>query len=249
MNMEEQQLISRLFDRMESATPQAKDYDAERLIQQRMRQIADAPYVLVQSVLVQQHALEAAADRLRELEDQVASLQSSASRPQAGAGSFLGGALGSSSPWSRGSVPATGSDRMQSQPAAQPAMPPSMPQPVAQPPSQGGGFLASALSTASGVAGGVLLADGLRSLLGGGSSTGGLFGGLPRQSGDSGMTAELDRARDDAQDARDDADKARSDLAADDAALDDAQDQLDDQDQVDDQQDDDSWSVDDTVDV
>lgn len=246
MNTEEQQLISQLFDRMESAAPPAKDYEAERLIQERTRRFPDAPYMMVQTVVVQEHALQQAGARVRQLEDLVASLQRNGVRPSEG--SFLGGAQ-SISPWTRTSVPETGYDRGPSQYSSAPVQsapqPQSMSQPAAPAASQGGGFLASALSTASGVAGGVLLADGLRSLLGGSSSmgTGSLFGGIPgmpRGSNDSAYGAQLDRARDDAQDARDDADDARRELAEDDAALDDAQDQLDDQD---DQDDDDTMDV------
>jgi uncharacterized protein len=84
-----------------------------------------------------------------------------------------------------------------------------------------GGFLASALSTAASVAGGMLLADSIRGLFGGHYGSAEL--GSPHVD-----QATLDRAQDEAQDARDDADESRQDLAADDAALDDMQDAQDD---------------------
>ncbi len=168
------------------------DREAEQLIQEAVREMPDAPYLLVQSVLVQEQALRQADARIRELEAR--------SNSQAGKG-FLGGSGLS------GSVPVTG-PRQASQPT---------PEPI---PSEAGrpSFLASALATAASVAGGMLLADGIR----------GLFGGHHDAWGSSIDQSALDRAQDEAQDARDDAEEARQELAADDAALDDMQDATDD---------------------
>jgi uncharacterized protein len=193
MTPAERQLIEGLFDRMQRVEPVDKDRGAERLIQEAVREIPDAPYLLVQSVLVQEEALRKADARIRQLESQ------SADEP---AKSFLGG----STP-SRSSVPVTGS-RPVAPPAAEPV----------QPESGRGSFLASALTTAASVAGGMLLADGIR----------GLFGGHTGAAASSTDQAALDKAQDDAQDASDDADEARKELAADDAASDDAQDQYED---------------------
>src|SRR6185437_8757455 len=89
--------------------------------------------------------------------------------------------------------------------------------PWAQPaPARSGGFLSSALSTATGVAGGMFLADSIRSLFGG--AGGGIFGNGSASATEN--QAALDKAQDDAQD-------ARQGLAADDAALDDMQDEQD----------------------
>jgi hypothetical protein len=63
----------------------------------------------------------------------------------------------------------------------------------------------------------MFLADGIRNLFGGGRSIWG--------ESSSGDKAAIDRAQDDAQDAEDDAAEAKKQLASDDAALDDTQDQ------------------------
>lgn len=192
MTPAERQLVENLFDRIGRLGPVDKDREAEQLIQEAVREMPDAPYLLVQSVLVQEEALRQADARIRELETR--------SRNQTGK-SFLGGSGLS------GSVPATG-PRQIPEPAAAP-----IPREAGQP-----SFLASALSTAASVAGGMLLADSIR----------GLFGGHHEAWGSSIDQSALDRAQDDAQDARDDADEARQELAADDAALDDMQDAMDD---------------------
>ena len=71
MTPEERQLIAGLFDRMRSFGAPDKDREAEALIGQSVRSNPDAPYMLVQSVLVQEQALQAANDRVQELEDQL----------------------------------------------------------------------------------------------------------------------------------------------------------------------------------
>lgn len=214
MTPEERQLVTGLFDRMQSVGV-AKDREADQLIRETVRQIPDAPYLLVQSVLVQEQALQQADQRIRELEERVASLSSGdpGQSQSAGRGSFLGGARGVQ-PRSESSVPPAGR-QLSDAPAGDGPLPGGD---TNRPPSQpfGGGFLASALSTATGVTGGMLLADSIRNLFGMGHP------------GDGGSSTALDRARDEAQDARSDADTARKELAADDAALDDAQDALDD---------------------
>jgi len=223
MTPEERELIAGLFDRLQKLEGVAKDRDAEQLIRDGVRQAPDALYLLVQSVLVQEQALQQADARIRDLEGQVANLSSGdvGSRAGTAGGSFLAGARGfQRSP--EGSVPSAG--RQISDP------PPQRPDYPQAPQSSGGGFLSSALSTATGVTGGMLLAESIRGLFGGGHSAEG------------GTSAALERAQREAQAARNDADNARKDVAADDAALDDAQDALDDSDQ-------DDWGDDDSYDA
>lgn len=188
MNAEERALIDGLFDRMRSVENAPRDPEAEALIAQRMRDAPHAPYVLAQTVLVQEHALQAASARIEELEAQ-------ARQPvpqQEERGSFLGGLLGgrSTSVPSAGQRPA-GYDapgQQQGFPQGQQGFPqaqqgfgqqgPGQPGYGQQPPAGrfgggmggGGGFLSSALSTAAGVAGGALLFDGIKSMLGGSGS-------------------------------------------------------------------------------
>jgi hypothetical protein len=179
MSPEERQLLTGLFDRIRGAASAPRDQEAEALIQDATRAQPYAPYFLAQTVLVQDQALRAANDRLQELEAKVKSLESqAASAPRAGG--FLGG-LGSlfgggpaprasappppppppSGRW--GQSPPQGNWQQPPQGYGQPA-----PGPWGGPaPSSGGGFLHGALGTAAGVAGGVLLADSIRSLFAG----------------------------------------------------------------------------------
>jgi len=214
MDADEKQLIADVFARLRKAQG-PKDQDADMLIRDLVRQFPDAPYYLTQSVIVQQQALEQADARVSELESTLRSMQSAG---RSSSGSFLGGRPDQSEPARPGPW---GSD------------------PYSPPPRQQGGFLSSVLSTATGVAGGMFLADSIRSLFG---SVGGrsYVGGEPSNAGTYDQVA-LDRAQDEAQDARDDADQARKDLAADDAALDDMQDAQDESDG--------NWTDDDGVDA
>jgi hypothetical protein len=167
MTPEERQLIAGLFDRMRGFGTPEKDREAEALINQSVRAMPDAPYMLVQSVLVQEQALQAANDRVMELEERLRDHEGG-ERPSRG---FLGGGLfgNSRSETRTSSVPQIGS---RSAPAAYENRSPwtqgaAQPGPAQQPaPSASGGFMKSALATAAGVAGGMLLADSIRNMMG-----------------------------------------------------------------------------------
>lgn len=204
MNSQEQRLIEDLFTRLKSVSSADKDEDAAQHIRDLVARFPDAPYYLTQSVLVQEQALSRADARIKELEQLGRQTQSGGQRSGT---SFLGS-----------SVPSAGQrepdapqpvERPDRSPWAQPA-----------PARPGGGFLSSALSTATGVAGGMFLADSIRNLFGGGGFLGNASAAQNQ--------AALDKAQDEAQDAEDDAQQARQDLAADDTALDDMQDEQDD---------------------
>jgi uncharacterized protein len=195
MTPEERQMLGGLFQRVNSAAATQRDPEAESFITDAVRAAPHAPYVLAQTVLVQQQALEAAANRISQLE---AAAQQGGEQSQEH-GSFLGnlgktifGGGGPSAP------PRPDSDPQAYQRAAPPpprgyappqgGYPPPPPQgyppqpgPWGQPqPSGGGGggFLQNAASTATGVAGGVVLGNLLGGLFGGHSGGGGgLFGG------------------------------------------------------------------------
>jgi hypothetical protein len=173
MTPEERQLITGLFDRMRSYGAPDKDREAEALIAQSVRANPDASYMLVQSVLVQEQALQAANERVMQLEGELRAMQEGDQPRAARPGSFLGGAWNRRGEESRSSVPQVGS---RSSPAAYEGRPASAwsqsaPPPQQQQPQQasGGGFMKSALATAAGVAGGMLLADSIRNMLGGGA--------------------------------------------------------------------------------
>jgi uncharacterized protein len=192
----ERQLISGLFDRMRSFGVPVKDREAEVLINQSVRSFSDAPYMLVQSALVQEQALEQTHARIQDLEENLRALEEKQGRASSGARSFLGGLFGGG----RAPAPSSTGNRSpwrQDQSSAQ--------QPAA-PPVPSGGFMHSAMTTAAGVAGGVLVSGAIRDMLGGRAQPGGEqaqrdHAALARQDAQDDAEADLRE-----QDARDDAD-------------------------------------------
>jgi hypothetical protein len=174
MTPDEKALLQNLFDRVEAAKDQPRDKEAEALIADAVRRAQHAPYLLVQTVLLQEEALKQADQRLHELESRLQELEQTRERPT----SFLGG-LGA--PFLSGRKTASGVPSVSRAPQPQ-----YEPQPTSwnrggyAPQPQGGSFLSSALSTAAGVAGGALLFQGISSLFQGGHAYGGL-GGLASQ--------------------------------------------------------------------
>ena len=181
MNNEERQLISGLFGRMQQYGSPEKDRDAEQLIAQSIRANPDAHYMLVQSVLVQENALQQADQRIQDLEARVQELEAGQRSAPAAAqsGGFLGGLFGGSRPAaqpSRGlaSVPATGRPAMATPPANSPWGRPGQAGMTQAPMQQqaaggGGGFMKTAMATAAGVAGGMLLANSIQGMMNPGS--------------------------------------------------------------------------------
>lgn len=190
MTPEERDLITELFERMRRQRLGEVDADARDLIERSIRANPDAAYQLVQSVIVQNMALERAEGRIRDLEDDLRDISSD--RGRSSGGSFLGGLFGGGrrddddrdgddyDDRRRGRSygrddddydrrrdyrderdirPASGRAAGSVPPAGQPA----------EPARRGGSFLGTALTTATGVAGGMLLADGIRGLFGGSS--------------------------------------------------------------------------------
>ena len=188
MSPEERQLLQGLFDRMRSSAGSFRDRDAEQLISDSVRQQPYAPYLLAQTVLVQDQALQAANDRLQHLEQQVQDLQQQPQ--QQGGGGFLSSIFGGGQ--QHQAPPPVPSRPVWNQGGSAPqggAYPPGggYPPQYAPPPQQqggpwggapqtggGGGFLRGALGTAAGVAGGVLAADAIGSLFRSGHAGGGL---------------------------------------------------------------------------
>lgn len=72
MTPQERDLVQGLLDRLASAPPQQKDPEAEALIRAAVQRNPDAAYLLVQSTIVQDFALQEAQKRISDLEAQVA---------------------------------------------------------------------------------------------------------------------------------------------------------------------------------
>jgi hypothetical protein len=206
MTPEERQMITGLFDRMRSyGTPQ-KDREAETIINEGVRSTPDAGYMLVQSVLVQEHALQEAGNRIKDLEEQVRNLRSTGQERAPESGSFLGGLFGAGRPASQpgpSSVPVIGSrapaPSAYEQDERRPWQQGAPPQQQAVP--AGGGFLRSAMATAAGVAGGMLAAGAIRDLMGGTANSNNA--NTPAATSASTEQAQQDREQDARQDASD----------------------------------------------
>src|ERR1700728_778083 len=104
MEPQERDLITTLLTRLQSAGGQPKDAEADTMIRQALSQMPDAPYYLVQTVLIQDLSLHNAQNRIADLEKQLAALPP----PQQQSGSFLGGLFGRSSQPAQPSVPPSG---------------------------------------------------------------------------------------------------------------------------------------------
>lgn len=169
MDQNEKRIIDDLFGKLGHAERQAgpRDAAAEQAIAEALKQQPAAPYYMAQAILVQENALSSLNQRVQELERELAE------RPAAGGG-FLSGLFGGSAGQTVSQIRPTAAER-------EPAMPPGTAgrgwsgqgaapgrgwsaQPQA---GGGGGFLASALQTAAGVAGGVLLANAVTGLFAG----------------------------------------------------------------------------------
>ena len=179
MQSEEQRLIDGLFTRLKTAESNSapRDPSAQQLIEQHMREQPAAAYYMAQTILIQEAAIKELNGRIQALEGEVAQLKHAATQQQS-SGGFLAGLFG-------------GGSRSHAQPAAQPTQAASGrgsdPIPGAQnyqsaapgsynnAPAQGyaqqsyaaprgGGFMAGALQTAAGVAGGVVLGNMLTSM-------------------------------------------------------------------------------------
>ena len=188
MTPQEQGMINGLIDRVQRTQLAEKDADAERLLQGSLGRNPDSLYILAQTVLVQQYALDQAQAQLSSLKSQVEQMQAQQQHPKP-ATSFLGGLLGGGSsehsappppPAQTGGqyAPVPGYSAQGSYAQQSYAAQPSYGSPQYGAPAQGGGFLRSALQTATGVAAGALAFEGVESLMHGfGNAATGIGGG------------------------------------------------------------------------
>jgi len=163
MTPQERQLLESLAARIANTPPPQKDPEADQMIQERIGSRPDALYILAQTVLIQEMALNQANGRLHELQ------QAQQNPPQHT--SFLGRLFGADPQYAQ---PQYAPQYSQPQ-YAPPQYPPQYQQ--AQP-----SFLRSAATTATGVAAGALAFEGIESLMhgfgvGGGGNYGGNYGG------------------------------------------------------------------------
>src|SRR5262245_52592255 len=182
MTPEEANLIKELFNRLYSLEKNQRDPEAEGLIQDGLQYAPNAPYALVQTVLVQDEALKRANARIQELEGGaggdapqrdtsfLGSMRDSLLGRREGRGSVPSvppagaGAGGMSPAWQQTGAPPPPSGAPAGAPAGSYPMQPGMP-----PPGSGGSsFLGTAAAAAAGVIGGSLLLGGIRSMMGGG---------------------------------------------------------------------------------
>ena len=190
MTPQERDVIAGIFDRLKQAANQPRDPEAERFIADRLREQPYAPYAMAQSVYVQEQALTNLQAQVEDLQAQMRQLQSRPAEAPAQSGGFLSGIFGGGAQPARPrSVPAfpQRADQAPSgawsgqQPGAMQAAPgqfgqggqqqpgPWANQAAQQPPARGGGgFMASALTTAAGVAGGMMLGNVLTNAFSGG---------------------------------------------------------------------------------
>ncbi|WP_432754659.1 DUF2076 domain-containing protein [Pseudomonas sp. WMBT8] len=176
MNSEEQTLIDGLFSRLQQAETDSapRDAQAEARIKEHITRQPAAGYFMTQAILVQEAAIKSLDAQNKQQAQQIQQLQDELQRarttpPATSGGGFLSSIFGASSrePQPATSAPASnaGGWREPTRPGfnSAPAPQQNYQQPQQAAPA-GGGFLGGALKTAAGVAGGVMLAQGISSL-------------------------------------------------------------------------------------
>jgi hypothetical protein len=206
MTPQEHDLLKGLTDRVNQTQLTDKDPEAEQFIFQNLGKNSDSLYIMAQTILVQQYALDNAKKQLDDLNQQLTErnqqleqLQQRAQQPVKHT-SFLGSLLGNDTPAPPPPPPPQQYGQAQYQPVqtyappqtyAQPqtyAPPVTYAQPVAYGAPQGGmmggmmggggsSFLRSAATTAAGVAAGAIAFEGIESLMHGFEHHAGYGGG------------------------------------------------------------------------
>ncbi|MBV8820591.1 MAG: DUF2076 domain-containing protein [Acidobacteriaceae bacterium] len=194
MTPEERKLLSDLADKVSKIPPPQRDPDAEDFIRTHIGNRPDALYLMTQTVIVQDMAIQHAQQEIEHLKSRLAQA------PQQN--------VGGDRPSSPGFLPAGAAGWQQPQPPPQYQQPPSFqnpqgmqpapgmqsgpgyaPPPPAAAPSGMGSFLRTAGTTAAGVAAGALAFEGIRSMFGGVEHMLG-FGNQPHYGGGSFLADE-----------------------------------------------------------
>ncbi|GBU11692.1 hypothetical protein AwEntero_02930 [Enterobacterales bacterium] len=175
MQSEEQRLIEGLFSRLQQAesVTAPRDAEAERVIQACITKQPSAPYYMAQAMIIQEAALTKLNQQVQAQQQQIEQLQEQAKNARPSSSGFLAGLFGGGTSAQNTShaapqgnagsqpIPGTGGwDNRNAQPQQQYQQQPYQQQAAPQQAApQQPGFLGSALRTAAGVAGGVVLAD------------------------------------------------------------------------------------------
>jgi hypothetical protein len=174
MTPAERDLATILLDRLNKIEGQPRDPEGETLIRETTAVRTDAPYSLLQTVLIQDLSLHNAQSRITDLETQLteAKCASSAAPSFLGAPNFLGAVFsGEPSGGARTRNITPGGPGTGPAPLATRAQPGYVPEGSSAPATPGAGligdgFLRSAAVTAASTAGGALLFEGIRSIFG-----------------------------------------------------------------------------------
>lgn len=184
MNHEEQTLIDGLFGRLKQAESEGapRDAQAQARIAEHLQQQPSAPYYMAQAILVQEAALKRLDEQNRQLQADLNQVRAQVAATAPSSGGFLssifgGGARQPEPQPQRAAQPAPapatsgGGWREPASGFGGPGVAPQQQGFNAAPqaaPARGGAssFLGGALQTAAGVAGGVMLAQGISSLFG-----------------------------------------------------------------------------------
>ena len=169
MDQNERQIIDELFGKLRQAEAQLgpRDAQAESFIREQVARQPAAPYLMAQAIVIQEQALAQSQARIQQLEEQLRSRPAASSGGGGLFGSLFGGGTQqrqpapppSNSPWgNQGGQQQVGDPRV-----AQYANPQYQQR-------QGGGFMAGAMQTAMGVAGGMLIGSALGSMFSGGEA-------------------------------------------------------------------------------
>jgi hypothetical protein len=182
MNNQERDVITGIFQRLEQAANQPRDPEAERFIADRIRQQPYAPYAMAQTIYVQEEAMKSLQEQIEQLRAENEQLRSQGGQSGGFLSSIFGGGGRDERPgaFSRAPGGQQGYAGPQGGPwgnAPQGGGGPWGQQQGFAPQRQGSGFLGSALTTAAGVAGGMVVGNALMNAFSGGHSSLGSLGG------------------------------------------------------------------------
>ncbi|WP_166360412.1 DUF2076 domain-containing protein [Pseudomonas akapageensis] len=178
MNSEEQTLIDGLFARLKQAETESapRDAQAQARIMEHLAQQPSAAYYMAQAILVQEAALKRLDEQNKQLQKDLSEARAQVAATTPSSGGFLSSIFGSGTrepqpaprqtpaPASSGGGWREPSNSFASQSGVAPQQGYAPAPAAAAPARAGSSFLGGALQTAAGVAGGVMLAQGISSL-------------------------------------------------------------------------------------